>query len=368
MQISITYGRRGTIRAILFNHSDNQPVVPSSELGALLQQSVKDAMAKMRDPGRKSYVATVEGLHLSPRFYRGNSFEIEPISRRRFKLSLTVLAFDKVDAEPEFVRKMKQVLNVLSVETNSAFWPLDNSQTAEDEPISQKVDTSEMFSPDPDWIDGCPLQDEQLLISRESVALLDLIAGDAPGVEDIGRFLRACNHFHIARKYAAQLLDLLKLSETRQVSDNEYVMSMIVRDPRLEIAGKMADAHAEISGTLFMSAMEVAARIGVQDPESCGECGQVRYKISQRVTDLMERCGGEHLASVSKDYYSQRSKYLHEGVMLSESNYTGVSIPQLDPSSPTGCLLQTTAPSPNLRDYVGFCLRKVLKEIVTAVC
>ena len=138
---------------------------------------------------------------------------------------------------------------------------------------------------------------------------------------------------------------------------------MSIRNHRLEAAGQMGDVHSEITGTLYMSAMEVAAKIGQHNAESCKECGQLRYKISQRVTDLMKDCGGEHIASFAKGYYGNRSKYLHEGIMLSESNYTGTSIPQLDPSSPTGCVVQATSPNPNLRDYVGFCMRKVLKTI-----
>jgi hypothetical protein len=364
VEISVTYAERGTIRSISFNHSEDRPVGSESELGGLLQRSVKCAVEKMGKPERQLYSVKVEGLYAPLRYYRGDSFSFEPVSRRRFNLALDVHAFDKTDAEPELVRKLRHVLNILSVETNSAFWPLIAGQVEEDEPLAQPLDKAEVFPADPDWMDHCPVQDGQLLISREGKGLIDMVAEGGPIPDDVGTCLRACNHFHIARKYAAQIIDLVELGEAEHVEENELVMPMSIRNRRLEAAGQVGDAHAEITGALLMSAMEVAAKIGLPKAEACKECGQLRYKISQRVTDLMNKFGGEHLGMISKGYYSQRSQYLHEGTMLSPSNYTGTSIPQLDPSSPSGCLKQTASPDPNLRDYVGFCLRKVLKGIV----
>lgn len=364
LEISVTYAKRGTIRSILLNHSEDRPIDPRSELGRLLKRSVKSAVAKMGNPHRKSHLVKVEGLHAPPRCYSTDSFSFDPLSRRHFTLTLAVHAFDRTDAEPEFIRTMRQILNVLSVETNSAFWHSIAGQAEEDEPLAQPLDMSEVFPADPDWIDHCPVQDGKFLISREGKQLIDVIAGGRPIHDDVSTFLRACNHFHVARKYAAQIHDLIELGEVEPVAENESVMRMRIRNQRLEAAGQVGDAHAEITGALFMSAMEVAAKIGRPKAEACKECGQLKYKISQRVTDLMNKCGGKRLARIAKGYYSQRSQYLHEGTMLSPSNYSGTSIPQLDPSSPTGCLMQTALPDPNLRDYVGYCLRKVLKQVV----
>jgi hypothetical protein len=128
----------------------------------------------------------------------------------------------------------------------------------------------------------------------------------------------------------------------------------------------MGAAHAEITGSLYMSALEVAAKIGCPDPSSCSACGQPQYKISQRVVDLMTRCGGPHLGRIGKEYYGRRSKYLHEGLTLSSADYAGGSIPQLDPSSPTGCRSQVVTPCPNLKEYAGLCLRRMLREVVAS--
>lgn len=364
IEISVTYDERGIIRSISFDHTKDQPVDARSELGGLLQRLVKSAVEKMGKSDRQIYSVKVEGIYVSPRYYCGDSFRFEPISRHRFELALAVHAFDKTDAEPEFLRKMRQVLNILAVETNSAFWPLIAGQVEVDEPLAQPLDKAEAFTADPGWMDHCPVQGGQLLISQEGKWLIDMMAGSGPIPDDVGTFQRACNHFHIARKYAAHFLDLVEPGEAGQVGENEFDMPQSIRRHGLQAAGQVGDAHAEITGALFMSAMEVAAKIGLPKAVACKECGQPRYKISQRVTDLMNNFGGEHLAKIAKAYYSQRSQYLHEGAMLSPSNYTGMSIPQLDPSSPTGCLAQVASPDPNLRNYVGFCLRKALKGVV----
>src|SRR5208283_3971189 len=311
VEISVIYAQRGTIHSISFDHSKDQPVDLKSELGDLIQQSVKSAIEKMGKPDRHSYAVKVEGLYVPPRDYVGDSFSFEPISKRRFNLTMAVHAFDETDAKPEFVRKMRQVLNVLSVESNSAFWPLIAGQVEDDEPLAQPLDKYEIFAETPDWMDDCPVRDGRILISREGEKLIDMVAGGGPLSEDAGTFLRACNHFHVARKYAAQILDPVELGEAEQVGENDFVMPMSIRNRRLEAAGQMGDAHAEITGALYMSAMEVTAKIGQQKAEVCKECGQLRHKIAQRVTDLMKKCGGEHLARIAKGYYGQRSQYLH---------------------------------------------------------
>lgn len=364
VEVSISYTERGTIHSIFFGNSKSPQVDPKSELGILLKRSVDSAITKLTKLGRHVFATEVEGLHITPRFYRGDSFCITPISTRRFKLELSVSSFDHTDAKPLVIVKMRHVLNILSAETNSAFWPILDGQLIEDWPLANQINETEVFTAAPDWIDDIPIQDEQFLISEKAKLLIDTVAGDRQISENVEIFLRACNHFHIARKYAAQKLDTLEFGELERASENEFVIPLGVRDRRLEAAGQMGDAHAEITSTLFMSAMEVASKIGMSSPESCKECGQLRYKISQRVTDLMQECGGDTLVRVAKGYYAQRSQYLHEGIMLSPMNYTGVSIPQLDPSSPTGCLVQAASPDPNLKDYVGYCLRKTMKAII----
>src|SRR5262249_28590561 len=144
--------------------------------------------------------------------------------------------------------------------------------------------------------------------------------------------------------------DVVELGDAEPSGEGESSFSMRIRDRRLEAGGQMGAAHAEITGVLYMSALEVAAKIGAPPPERCAGCGELQYKISRRVTDLLASCGGENLARVAREYYGQRSRYLHEGMLLAAGNYMGTSVPQLDPSSPSGCRMQVASPSLNLRE------------------
>ena len=281
-------------------------------------------------------------------------------------MTLSVNAYDATDAETEGVPKVGRVLDVLSAETNSAFWPASGRRDAPDEPLAKPVERVEAFADDPAWMDDYPIRDGLFLLSPEGVGLLNLVAADAAS-SDVVTLLRACNHFHTARKYAAQVTDVLEGDDPVPTPGGAgYSISLRVRDRRLEAAGRMGAAHAEITGTLYMSALEVASKIGGPPTGNCASCGQPQYKISQRVADLLTRHGGEQLGKLSEEYYAQRSQYLHEGSMLGTSNYVGTSIPQLDPSSPTGCAVQSVSPSLNLKEYAGFCLRKVSKQLLTS--
>jgi len=363
--VSVTYVKKGSIRSICFTHGLDRPVDPQSDLGQLIQTTVEAARARMASPERKAYQVTVECLDRPLWFYEGHSFRMEPKSRRRFSLSVAVAAFDKPDAETQLIPRMRQILDLLSVETNSAFWPLLRGNDERDEPLEQAPDRSGLFVDDPNWMDDYPVRERLYLLSAEGKRLLELVAEEESLGGPISTFMRACNHFHTARKYDAQVTDVLEVGKAEPTGQaGEYVIPLTVRYSRLEAAGQLGAAHAEITGTLYMSALEIASKIGGPEPTACPKCGQQQFKISQRVTDLMTRCGGENLGRFAEGYYNQRSQYLHEGVMLSDLSYAGISIPLLDPSSTSGCRAQGASPSRNLREYVGFAMRRVLKEVV----
>lgn len=95
-------------------------------------------------------------------------------------------------------------------------------------------------------------------------------------------------------------------------------------------------------------------------------CGQPTFKISERVGRLAEELYKEpYMKKHFKEYYSNRSKYLHLGVRLTTQSYTGVSIPQLNVNDPSGCEIQSIPHSINMREYVSYCLRKVLQHKIT---
>ncbi len=129
------------------------------------------------------------------------------------------------------------------------------------------------------------------------------------------------------------------------------------------MAAKMGSTHMEIASVLYISALEVASSIDIEEPKNCSQCGQKLYSIGRRVVDMLEKYLNVHLGKEFKGYYGKRSKYLHSGELLFNYSYIGTTIPQLDPSDPTGCKVHSGIPLLNLREYTSFCLRKVLQSL-----
>lgn len=95
------------------------------------------------------------------------------------------------------------------------------------------------------------------------------------------------------------------------------------------------------------------------ESSSCKECGQKKYSIRQRVKELVRLHLNQYIEGFIDDYYSARSEYLHTGILFSDTSYIGVSIPQLDPLSNSGCRSQSPALPINLSEYTGYILRNV---------
>ncbi len=126
-------------------------------------------------------------------------------------------------------------------------------------------------------------------------------------------------------------------------------------------------SNVELIVVLYISSLETASLIGVSPPKRCSECGQPRYSISERVRNFVHTKLGEHAAEFIKRLYGSRSDYLHQGILLSTRSYTGLTIPQLDPSSETGILLPLPLVEvPHLREYTSYCLRELAAEWLAA--
>lgn len=363
IQIEIGYKTKGSIQEIEFS-TEAGAIDSDSDLGSEIAQAVAAAIANRASRQQHTFEMAIEGLHFSPIKYLGSRFRIQPVTSSDFVLALGVDGFDSVDAKSVCRGASQHVLDLLAVETNSAYWP---REIFDGEPADDDTIPTDIYCEEADWIEACPRRDERYLISREATQVIEMIA-EGQLTKDGETLLRAASHFHSARKYAAQKLDVHQAGDSQPIEgkDGWYSIPIEVRDSRLEAAGQMSAAHAEITATLYMSAIEVASLVNSPPQQTCSSCGQPQYKISQRVTQLVRRYAGEHVARIVKEYYGQRSKYLHDGRMIAASDYVGSSIPQLDPSSSSGCKVQVSGPDPSLCDFVGLCLRAVLKEIMAA--
>lgn len=122
------------------------------------------------------------------------------------------------------------------------------------------------------------------------------------------------------------------------------------------IATGLPEPYAELAIVNYMSALEVIT-LNDKEPVSCRCCGQMKYSIARRVTDLAEKTFNGFDGFV-KDYYGDRSKYVHTGALLSSNSYVGKSIPLMSTckNSKTGMITQVGRVLPELKEMVKACI------------
>jgi len=353
LAISISYKERGSIQKIFFEHSNNSPIDKNSKLGQILVKSVNSALEIRDEPKNIFFESTIKSIYPVLLFrYVGKQFIIESNARNQFTLGVQVKAYDEIDAKAEFMKKVQYVIDIISIETNIPFW--FNLKFKRKKRSIKNLSLDEIFVDDVDWIDDLPIRDGYLVLSIEGKKLLDLVTKDEI-TKDISLFLKACKHFHTARKYDAQINDQLTGIETITIEN--------MRNNPLISAYLMSSAQLEIATVLYISSLELASVIGEENNQVCEKCGQKIYKIRKRVLDMTNKFLNSN--QLFDDFYQKRSEYLHAGIFLTDETYTGITIPQIDTSNwskfHSGCKEYQKVPLVNIREYTSYCLRNVLK-------
>ena len=120
------------------------------------------------------------------------------------------------------------------------------------------------------------------------------------------------------------------------------------------IAAGLPEPYTEQAIVAYMSALEIIT-LGDKEPETCKCCGQMRYSIARRVTDLAN-AAIEGWGDFVKGYYGDRSKYVHTGLLLSSNSYMGRSVPLMSKGAKTGMIVQIGRVGDSLRDMVRYCI------------
>ena len=104
----------------------------------------------------------------------------------------------------------------------------------------------------------------------------------------------------------------------------------------------------------YMSALELIT-LNDKEPEICDCCGQTRYSIARRVRELAEKAlpNGVEFAN---EFYGNRSKYVHTGMMLSNYSYTQSSIPMMSEMSKSGLIEQVSMVDGSMKEKVKECI------------
>ncbi|MDM5198976.1 hypothetical protein QUF79_13190 [Fictibacillus enclensis] len=347
--VSVSYNERGTIKDIFF---DAETKVPNKkEVFERLEKAVNSAKQNIGNYSFFQYSTGIQSMY-SLSSYEGERFSIKIDSEKISKLTILVESYDENQGSGIATKKINQIMDFLSVETNAPFW---NTK----ELFGDEENINEIYQEDEEFIDGLSYRDGHLVLSREGKNFVEKIVNlNNDEDEAISLFLKACHHFHTARKYHAQLENIYLANPMK---DGDTMTYEIKRHEDLKLAANMGGSHTEIATTLYLSALEVITLYKFKQ-ENCETCSQPKFKIKQRVKEFVTGHLNEFVAKQLGDYYDKRSFYLHRGSILTRDMPTHSSIPLLDKNDKTGCVDPVKVSLNNLREYASYCLRKFYKE------
>ncbi|OQA87730.1 MAG: hypothetical protein BWY28_01890 [bacterium ADurb.Bin236] len=355
IEVSINYEMKGQIKTISFN-IDKKTTANYDKIKKKIEDSVNRAKVSMLKPRIYHFKTNVKSFYLLSR-YEGASFSIvpcKPFKNGVSEIVLSVYGYDDPDAQSQFLRRLDNFIDIISIETNCPFWSVKSQESKYD-----KKDTEIQYMENETWIDGYPVQAGFLLIRQKTIETLDKVSFIDKD-KQLGCFIRAGYLFHTARKIEAQVNDLLIIDDPKRLSEDTWEYPVRERDDLLSIAATMGKSQNELATVLYISALEVASLVIATEQKNCTKCGQPIYAISKRVRDFVGIYGSEYLPRIINDYYQKRSKIVHIGNIVSDVGYMGISMPQLDPNDDSGCKRVNSVSVSNLREYTGYCIRKAI--------
>lgn len=350
MSVYVWYKVKGVIDKLEFLTSDGD------ELEEETQKMVENVINRTKEiyltPFEKNFRCCIKSI-TAISLYKTDLYEICPIDNNVSSIILNIKCFGEKDGKYIFQIKLKRFLDVLSVLTNLPFYTCELYE-------HNNTELEEMYYGNDDFIDGYPCENGLIklpLYGKKILNAMMLYDKDIEN-ENVFKLLNTARLFHAGRKFEEQLsCDAITIGEKTEdalyigLQKNEFVTAFEVCDNLYEMA--------IIS---YISALEVISTIVYPEgAQRCSQCGQLIYSISHKVKDLLMKYLGEFLGKEVHKFYTSRSKFLHAGQSLSHT-YIGTSIPQLAVNSKCGAEVVYEVPLLNLREYVGYCIRCVIKE------
>lgn len=255
-------------------------------------------------------------------------------------IDIRVMAIDYIEAKQQIGKRLEELCSFLSVETNLLFKVEDDVEINEEDanlPLSAK---QEYIKP---YIDGPSIRKRVLLLSESGVKFIDqhiFVDRDIDEDDVVMFFKRGCAHIYEGLQ--------------RQL-ENNVLVGYTTRTQSFVLSPKdiLRSQHVvTMSAMSYLSALETAST-PEGNPETCPECGNLKYKIGARVESLVSKYINPEMGREYKELYNLRSKFLHAG-KLSCDKYYITARPFIDPSTGSG-----------LSDY-GFISCKVKGRLMVA--
>ena len=316
--VSLLYKQRGCLSAILFKPNSTFEL---KNLNDLLKKSVSEALSPEKYIHQEIYKVKLD-KNISFQKKESKNFTIEGNNIR-----LKIFGFDENDCVSMCKIQLQQVCNLLTFDTlryitmsgtlteeirekHNFIATLENKETGE---VADKMEKKDMY--------------RDLIVSDNMAEYIDSY---------LERPYEYENHFTNLEKSVQLFAQGIKYEELSK------------------IAVGFSEPYAEQAILHYMSALEVIT-LNDKKPEQCKCCGQMRYSIARRVIDLANSAIKE-LGEYVKEYYEDRSKYVHTGLLFSSNNYIGQSIPLMSKSSKTGMIMQHSVVVNDLKEMIKACI------------
>ena len=321
LYFALEYRKKGDIDTLLVMRTTSK--LKHEEIKRL-KQLVDDAKTNMNNTNCYLCKALIYAKMKDIQFteYIANNFGI---SQRQggFMFCFYVNAVDKFEAEQQALERLYEICAFLTVETN-IHMSFDDFTVTKNGHLP-KVKSSYPFIED--YLDGFPInENSQICISSYAYRFISekiLSIGRFEKRNDVENFfISACKHFQIGLENELKIGDI-------GVANFPYSTFSLGK-----IKQKNKEENITTALMSYLSAIECVT-VTEADHKTCKECGQIIYKIADRVRTLSTEFLGPHLGNVFHKLYAYRSKFLHTGRMASDANKIR-TIPLLSESSETG--------------------------------
>lgn len=318
--VEIKSKTRKSISGVIFRRHDEENI---SEEEKSYFNNLKREISRVK---KKEFIYSAK-INIDSQFgvkyiypFKLEDFSLYCIKSDQF-FEFTVFAYSKAHADELGFIMARSIMNLLSIQINSHIKLEKLSLLSSSTALSINVEKKDQI--DVDWIDDYPIENDHFILPEYAKQMFsDVVNGN----KNIDVLLKSCHHFCNA------------LGLSYKMIQEDLIVSQI------------------------MSSIEVITEINSYQTEQCKECGQIRYSIRKRVLDLIENEMAVHMRKQFSDFYEVRSKYLHAGIIRSTRAYSGVCLPQISDSSKSGCMQYPTKFELNLIEWVGWLLRKIMRE------
>ncbi len=296
IEVSIRYKKRGTVQMIEFEDTKG------GALPEKMHDILKDILSTYKVSRQRYVMKIVMNFQYPMVHYELPHIAIVPTENGSNVIKMAIMGYDERDARFVFKKKLNNIVDSLAafLWTDVKYGKNDTSKELKTEG-NVFIDDVEL-----NLDDEFGVYKENYYLTERALSFMDRVVKEDSLSKAMSRFLSAARLY----KNGIKLEDISRQAVGQGIDYTEMVM------------------------VAYMSSLEVLAADEEIKAETCSVCGQQKYSIAKRVRDLADKAsnGNEYFIKGIKDFYNNRSKFLHEGSFGSADSFIDGVLPQVNES------------------------------------